>query len=122
MKHLAWLLLLAIPLHAQTPFRVVDKKFIALESGQLALGLLDAGMTQACIHQHTCTEGNPWMPSSMAGQFGVVIGSSTAEAYGAYLLRKHTRLWWIPTAIAMGGHGYGAYTGSRYVQWRFVIP
>ena len=110
-------MLLTLPCMAQS---VVDKKFLALESGQLAAGLLDAGLTQTCIHQGTCKEGNPWMPSSMAGQFGVAAGMGLANAGLAYYLKKHTRYWWIPSAAAIGGHAWGASTGSRYVQWRFV--
>lgn len=109
----------SLPLHAQT---VVDKKFVALESAQLGMGLLDAGLTQSCIRAGTCKEGNPWMPSSAAGQYGVVLGSSAVETIVAYEAKKHgLKLWWVPTVGAFTAHTIGAGTGLKYqAQWRFA--
>lgn len=120
MKHLLIAALLLSPgCHAQT----VDKKFIALNGGYLAAGVMDSELTQLCIHNHTCVEGNPWMPKSQLGQLGVAFGTSAAATGVSYYLKKnHSRLWWVPTTIGIAAHAYGISTGVRYFQWRFVLP
>ena len=96
---------------------------MALQSGYLAAGLVDSELTQLCIHNGTCVEGNPWMPKSQWGQIGVTIGMSAAATGLSYYLRKnHSRWWWVPTTMGIAAHGYGISTGVRYFQWRFVLP
>ena len=77
--------------------RIVDKKYLILNGLHLGMAVFDVEMTQRCIANYTCREGNPLMPSSQAGQLAVDFAY---VAYGAGLsrwLKKHkSRMWWLP--------------------------
>lgn len=106
-------LLISTACHAQT----VDKKFIALNGGYLAAGIIDSELTQSCIHDGTCHEGNPYMPKSQLGQIGVAVGMTAISTGISYYLRKnHVKVWWLPTAVGYAAHGYGIYTGYKFVR------
>ncbi len=92
--------------------RVVDKKFIFLNTLHLGLALADTEMTQACIADHKCREGNPLMPSSHAGQLAVDFGFFVYATGTSYWFKKHhSGLWWLPAAGASAAHTAGLITG-----------
>jgi hypothetical protein len=81
----------------------------------LGMGALEVGMTQHCIANHQCREGNPLMPSSLAGQIGV---DSALVGYGAlpsYKLKKRqSKMWWLAPTTGIVAHGIGAATGFAH--------
>ncbi|MFZ0395929.1 MAG: hypothetical protein WBX09_03040 [Terracidiphilus sp.] len=94
---------------------VMDRQFFLLNGIHLGMGLLDIGMTQRCVASHQCKEGNPLMPSSMAGQLGVTVGLFAYSAGGSYYLKKHrARAWWIPPISGMATHAVGVASGLAH--------
>jgi len=50
----------------------------------LSVAIFDVEMTQHCIAVHHCREGNPLMPSSLAGELGVgfaLVGYGAVVSY-----------------------------------------
>ena len=95
--------------------RVLDRKYFLLNGLHLAMGLLDVGLTQRCIADHRCAEGNPLMPSSLAGQLSVNFAYVGYAAYFSYNLKKrHSRLWWISPTSGIATHSVGVVTGLMH--------
>jgi hypothetical protein len=79
------------------------------------MGLLDVGLTQRCIAAHRCAEGNPLMPSSLAGQLSVNFAYVGYAAFFSYNLKKrHSRFWWISPASGIATHSAGVATGLMH--------
>jgi len=95
--------------------RVLDSKFFLMNGLHLGFAALDVGLTQHCIATHRCREGNPLMPSSLAGQAAVDSALIGASAFISYRLKKQDRKWWwFSPAIGIGSHAAGAVTGFMY--------
>jgi hypothetical protein len=95
--------------------RILDSKYFLLNGLHLGLAALDVGLTQHCIATHRCREGNPLMPSSLAGQVSVDSALVGTSAFISYSLKKHeSKLWWFSPAVGIGGHAVGAASGLRY--------
>lgn len=95
--------------------RTLSPSFFLVNGLHLGMALFDVEMTQHCIANRHCQEGNPLMPSSRAGQIGV---SFAAVAYGSsmsyWLKKRHSRYWWtIPTA-GIVAHTAGAASGLAH--------
>jgi len=92
--------------------RVMDTKFLLLNGLHIGLAALDIGLTQRCIASGRCREGNPMMPSSLAGQAAV---GSAIVGYGffvSYRMKKHeSKAWWLSPVVGIGAHTAGAVTG-----------
>lgn len=92
--------------------RVLDSKYFVLNGLHLSLAALDIGLTQHCIAKQHCREGNPLMPSSLAGQVSVISVLFGASAFVSYQLKNEdSKLWWFSPAVGIGGHAVGAVTG-----------
>src|SRR5579859_1262276 len=75
--------------------RTVTPGFIVLNSMHLGLAVLDVELTQHCIANQTCVEGNPLMPSSHASQLGVNFALVGYGAFVSYKLKKQDRKLWL---------------------------
>jgi hypothetical protein len=92
--------------------RIIDRRYLLLSGVHLGMAVFDVEMTQHCIAEHKCREGNPIMPSSQVGQFGVSLGSVAVTAVGSYWSKKHhTKIWWIGPAAGIAAHTAGVATG-----------
>jgi len=92
--------------------RTLDSRFCLLNGLHLGMAVFDVAMTQRCIADHSCREGNPIMPSSLAGQLGVNFALVSYSSFVSYKLKKRgSNLWWISPAIGAAAHGVGAATG-----------
>jgi hypothetical protein len=97
------------------PKSILDRRYLLLNGVQLGMALFDVEMTQHCIAQHTCREGNPIMPSSQAGQISVNLGLAVDIAAGSYWMKKHNmKFWWIAPAAGIGAHSAGVATGIAH--------
>jgi hypothetical protein len=95
--------------------RIADKKFFLVNSLHLGLAVADVELTQRCIANHTCHEGNPLMPSSHAGELSVAIGYDAFGSVTSYWFKKHkARTWWFPPAGGIVGHAVGIATGLSH--------
>lgn len=93
---------------------VADRTYFLLNGLHLGMAMFDIGLTQHCIAEHRCVEGNPLMPSSMPGQLGVTLGLFTYGAVGSYYLKKHrSRAWSALPLSGMSTHTIGVISGLR---------
>lgn len=94
---------------------VVDRSFLLLNGLHLGMAMMDIGMTQHCIAEHQCQEGNPLMPSSLAGQLGVNLGLFAYSATESYYLKKHrSRAWWVLPITGAAAHSIGLASGLAH--------
>jgi hypothetical protein len=102
------------PTHA---LRSADKRrlgvrYILLNGLDLGMAGLDVALTQRCIDQGRCREGNPLMPQSLAGRISI---SAALVGFGALvsaqLKKKGYRFWWMPPVAGIATHSAGAVTG-----------
>lgn len=95
--------------------RLIGPRFYLINGLHLGMAAFDVAMTQNCIADHHCQEGNPLMPSGLAGQLSVnfaVVGFSSFVSYR--LRQQHSTVWWLPPAIGVTAHGIGAATGIAH--------
>ena len=96
------LLLLTLPSHAE------DWKFWSLNAAHAAAAVADVEITQHCIADHTCREGNPFMPSSRAGAYSVAMSAVVIDGFLAHSIRRQgSKKWWIAPALGVSAHGVG---------------
>ncbi len=94
---------------------VLNKTYFLLNGLHLGLAVADVEMTQHCIADHRCKEGNPMMPSSQAGQISVSVGIFAYAAGTSFWLKKHkSKLWWAPPTVGVVAHAIGFTSGLRY--------
>jgi hypothetical protein len=93
--------LLTLPAHA-------DWKFWLANGAHAGAAVADVEITQHCIANHTCREGNPLMPSSRAGAYGVAMGMVLFEGYMGHSIRKQGgKAWWVCPMMGVSAHGVG---------------
>jgi hypothetical protein len=93
----------------------MDAHYFLINGAHLSMAVLDIGMTQHCIAAHRCTEGNPLMPKSFAGQLSVelpLVGLGSGVSYS--MKKQRFRGWWIAPAVGAAAHGVGVISGLRY--------
>jgi hypothetical protein len=79
------------------------------------MAVLDVEMTQHCIANHHCVEGNPLMPSSHAGQLGINFALADYGAFVSYKLKKQDRkLWVLAQTVGIAAHSVGVATGIAH--------
>jgi hypothetical protein len=92
--------------------RVIDSKFLLLNGLHMGLAALDIGLTQRCLASGRCREGNPFMPSSLAGQAAVGSAIASYGFFASYGMKKHgSKAWWLSPVVGIGAHSAGAVTG-----------
>jgi len=93
----------------------LPKSYFLLNGLHLGMAVLDVGLTQHCIATHRCAEGNPIMPSSMAGQLGVGFAF---VGYGSWvshrLMKRGSHMWWISPAAGTATHIVGVASGLAH--------
>lgn len=98
----------ALPISSRT----LSMSFFSMQGLHLGMALLDVGLTQHCIADHHCREGNPLMPSSRGGQLSIDFALVGYGAFVSYRMKKHNaRLWWLTPATGAVAHVAGAATG-----------
>ena len=94
------------------PSRIFDFKFFLVNGLHIGVTALDVGLTQHCIANHHCREGNPLMPSSLGGQLAVnsaLVGTSVLVSYR--LKKQNSKIWLLSPVIGLSAHSAGAITG-----------
>jgi hypothetical protein len=95
--------------------RTINSKFLLLNGLHLGMAVFDVEMTQHCIADHHCREGNPMMPSSQAGALSVSFGLVGWGSYVSYRLKKHgSNLWWISPTTGTSAHVVGVASGFAH--------
>jgi hypothetical protein len=102
----------AVPGNQSSSF---DAKYLLLNGLHLGAAVLDVEMTQHCIANHTCREGNPLMPSSHIGQLSVNFAFVGYGSWISYRLKRHhSSLWWVAPTVGASAHMAGAATGIAH--------
>lgn len=97
------------------PPRTISRSFLLLNGLHLGLAVLDVELTQHCIANQKCVEGNPLMPSSRAGQLAVNFASVSYGTFASYKLKKHDcKLWTLSPIVGISAHTLGAATGIAH--------
>jgi len=95
--------------------RILSRGFFLMNGLHLGMAAFDVGMTQRCIADHHCREGNPLMPSSLAGQLSIDFGYVGWGTFVSYKLRRHgSKLWWLSPAVGIASHTVGVATGFAH--------
>ena len=101
-----------------TPVRVSrypNRNFYLLNGMHLGMAMLDVGMTQRCMANHTCKEGNPMMPSSLAGQLTVNFAYVGYSSFFSHRLKnRNSRIWWISPMTGTVAHIVGAAASASH--------
>ncbi len=89
--------------------------YFLLNGLHLGMAGADVALTQHCIAEHRCREGNPVMPSSLAGSLGV---DSALVGLGAFisgrLKTQGSAAWWVTPVTGIAAHGAGVATGLAH--------
>jgi hypothetical protein len=89
--------------------------FYLLNGMHLGMAVLDAEMTHRCITDHHCSEGNPLMPSSLAGQLSINFAFVGYSSFVSYRLKKHrANLWWLSPTVGIAAHTVGLASGLAH--------
>lgn len=90
----------------------MSRGFFLLNGLHLGLAVLDVEMTQHCLANHHCVEGNPLMPSSHAGQLGINFALVGYGTFISYRLKKQgSKLWVLSPAAGIAAHAVGVASG-----------
>ena len=103
-----------VPPAAKSP-RTLSAGFLLLNGLHLGMAVFDVEMTQHCIANHHCVEGNPLMPSSQAGQLSVnfaIVGLGTLASYK--LKKQDSKLWLLSPTVGIAAHAAGVATGFAH--------
>ena len=95
--------------------RTASTGFFLLNGLHLGMAIFDVEMTQHCLADHHCVEGNPLMPSSMGGQLGVnfaIVGLGTLASYR--LKKNDSKLWILSPTVGIAAHTLGVATGFAH--------
>jgi hypothetical protein len=95
--------------------RTADGKYFLFNGMNLGMAVLDVEMTQRCIANHSCREGNPLMPSSHAGQLSINFAFVCYSSFVSYRLKKRgPTLWWLTPTIGITAHSVGVTTSIMH--------
>ena len=95
--------------------RTLSSSFYLLNGLHLGMAIFDVEMTQRCIATHHCREGNPLMPSSLAGSLTVNLALVGSGSYISYRLKKHrATLWWLSPTVGTASHTVGVATSIAH--------
>lgn len=95
--------------------RTANTRFFVLNGLHLGMALFDVAMTQHCLADHHCVEGNPLMPSSVGGQLGVnfaIVGFGTLASYR--MKKDDNKLWILSPTVGIIAHTLGVATGFAH--------
>jgi len=103
-----------VPPRARSP-RTLSPGFFLLNGLHLGMAVFDVEMTQHCIADHHCVEGNPMMPSSQAGQLGMNFALVGYGAFISYELKKRdNKLWRLSPVVGISAHTVGVASGFAH--------
>ena len=95
--------------------RTLSRGFFLMNGLHLGMAAFDVAMTQRCIADHHCREGNPLMPSSLAGQLSIDFAYVGYGTFVSYRLKRHgSKLWWLPPTVGVASHAVGVASGFAH--------
>ena len=95
--------------------RTASTGFFVLNGLHLGMAIFDLEMTQHCLADHHCFEGNPLMPSRMGGQLAVDFATVGFGALASYRMKKNdSKLWVLSPTVGIAAHTLGVASGFAH--------
>jgi hypothetical protein len=95
--------------------RTLSRGFFLMNGLHLGMAAFDVAMSQRCIADHQCREGNPLMPSSLAGQLSANFAYVGWGTFVSYRLKRHgSKLWWLSPTVGIASHAVGVASGFAH--------
>jgi hypothetical protein len=95
-----------------TVHRTIGSSFYLLNGIHLGAAALDVEMTHRCITTHQCREGNPLMPSNLAGALSINFALVGYSSFISHKLKKRdSQLWWLSPVVGTAAHTVGVASG-----------
>jgi hypothetical protein len=95
--------------------RILSTSYFMLNGMHLGMAIFDVEMTQHCIADQHCREGNPIMPSSQAGMLGVNFALVGYGSFVSYKLKKRgSKMWTLSPIVGSAAHGVGVASGFMH--------
>jgi hypothetical protein len=92
-----------------------DAKYLLVNGLHFATAMADIAITQHCIANHTCREGNPLVPSAPAAAYGVEFGLASLGAVTSHYAKFNgSHLWLVTPLIGVGTHIIGIASGLQH--------
>ena len=92
-----------------------DKTFWILTAASYASAVADVELTQACLRNGACQEGNPLLPSDRKKLYAIQMGLSTLTSIISYRwMKDDSKYWYVPQVAIIGAHGVGITFGLRF--------
>ena len=87
-----------------------------MTAAAVGMTIADVEMTQRCIRNETCHEGNPLLPrTSRTKMYPIQFALVGVESYFSYRLKKRgSWAWWLPQFSLAASHGVGFAFGLRF--------
>ena len=103
------------PVSTRYERRTLDTRYFLLNGLELGMGMFDVALTQHCISNGHCREGNPFMPSSLGGQLGLNFGYAAYSSFISYKLKKrHSSFWMLAPVSGIAAHSVGVASGFQH--------
>ena len=100
--------------HPARKAQTLSTRYFLLNGLNLGMAVFDVEMTQHCIANRHCAEGNPLMPSSQAGQLGVNFALVGSGAFLSYRLKKqNNKMWILSPLVGISAHAAGVVSGFK---------
>jgi hypothetical protein len=98
-----------------TIHRTMGSNFYLLNAAHLGSAVFDVELTHHCIMTHTCREGNPLMPSNLAGALSINFAFVGYSSFISYKLKKRdSHHWWLSPVVGTAAHTFGVATGLAH--------
>jgi hypothetical protein len=82
----------------------------------LGVTVVDVELTQHCLANGLCREGNPLLPSNRGKVYAIQLPLAIGVSYIGHRWHKDGfKYWWVPQAAVIAGHGVGIGFGMRFV-------
>jgi hypothetical protein len=95
--------------------RTADRQYWEVTGSLFAASITDAESTIHCLHVHASCNDAPPSFRSRAALYGIGIPADLGVAYLTYYMKKkHSRIWYVPAAIATGANMFAAVHAYRW--------
>jgi hypothetical protein len=112
--YLLILLVLIVPLNLNAGDKNT-KAFWILTAANYASAVADIELTQACLRNNTCYEGNPLLPSGRKEIYAIQMGLATLTSIISYRwMKDDSKYWYVPQVAIISAHGVGITFGLRF--------
>jgi hypothetical protein len=97
--------------------RTADRQYWEVTGSLFAVSIANAEVTRYCLSVHTSCNDVPPSLRGRAALYGIGIPADLGVAYLTYYMKKkHSRIWYVPAALATGANAFAAVHAYRWAQ------